>query len=181
MALQQQRVLCSIHVAGWAISGAARSAESAALLRVEASTMELGDRTSLILNMALEQSGRVMRRVTKAIALVLINEAKVARELWWSLAKELKEPVLTLSLLPDNVCGPSHGQASFTQLRKWQLEQLAAIIRDVDEACESESTLELSDALAAHVLPWIESQLQLIKLWRDTVRAGSAHQASQSS
>ena len=56
----------------------------------------------------------------------------MARELWWNLARQLKEPVLTLSLLPDNACGPANGRASLTQLRKWQLEQIAAIIKDVD-------------------------------------------------
>jgi hypothetical protein len=180
IALQQQRILCSLHVASSVVHGAQTSASGTSIFRVEARTMELGDRALLILDMALAQSVRVMKRVTNAITLVLINDVLAARELWWDLARELKEPVLTLSLLPDNVCGPSHGQASFTKLRRWQLEQLAAIILDVDQASGSEDTVHLSDALAAHVLPWIESHHELIKLWRETVRAGSAHQTSQS-
>jgi hypothetical protein len=140
--------------------------------------MELGNRTLLILKTALEQTTRTMRRVTSAITRVLINEAPVAREIWWSLANELREPILTLSLLPDNVCGPNHGQASFTQLRKWQLEQLAAIIRDVDDVCTSEDTSSLSDALATHVLPWIEGQFEVIQLWLETAGADSYAQVS---
>jgi hypothetical protein len=180
IALRQQRVLCSLQVASSLVPGAQSSTNGRGIFRVEARTMELGNRAMLILDMALAQSARVLRRVTNAITLVLINDLRSARELWWDLAKELKEPVLTLSLLPDNVCGPSHGQASFTKLRRWQLEQLAAIILDVDQASASEDTVHLSDALAAHVLPWIESHHELIKLWRETVRAGAAHQACQS-
>jgi hypothetical protein len=180
IALQQQRILCSLQVASWASHGGATATGKGGIFRVEARTMELGDRAMLILSMALDQSARMLQRVTNAITLVLINDVRESREIWWGLAKELKEPVLTLSLLPDNVCGPSHGQASFTKLRKWQLEQLAAIILDVDEASASDDTVRLSDALAAHVLPWIESQHELIQLWRDTVLAGVTHQACQS-
>jgi hypothetical protein len=85
----------------------------------------------------------------------------------------LKEPVLTLSLLPDNVCGTPDGHTSPTQLRKWQLEQIAAIIRDVDEACHSQDTIPLSNALENRVLPWLQNLSELISLWHETVLAGS--------
>jgi len=54
--------------------------------------------------------------------------------------------------------------ASLTQLRKWQLEQVAAIIRDVDEACDSADTIPLSNALENRVLPWLQSLSELISL-----------------
>lgn len=68
------------------------------------------------------------------MVLVLINEGVGAREFWWRLAPDLKAPLLTLSLVPEFACGPANGRASLTQLRKWQLQQLAGIIREVDEA-----------------------------------------------
>ena len=179
IALRQQRFLGSIRVVGWSAQPAKSVSGRGGLFRVEASTMELGNRTLLILKTALEQTTSTMCRVTNAITRVLINEGPVAREIWWSLANELKEPILTLSLLPDNVCGPNHGQASFTQLRKWQLEQLAAIIRDVDDVCTSEDTSSLSDALATHVLPWLEGQFEVIQLWLETAGAGSCAQLTQ--
>ena len=77
-----------------------------------------------------------------------------------------------MSLLPDNACGPANGGASLTQLRKWQLEQVAAIIRDVDEACHAEDTIPLSDALENRVLPWLQKLNELISLWHDTAMAG---------
>jgi hypothetical protein len=127
--------------------------------------MELGNRTLLILMTALEQTTQLTNRVNGAITGVLINEEPLAREIWWSLANALREPILTLSLLPDNVRGPNHGQASFTQLRKWQLEQLATIIRDVEDAAHSGDVSRLSDALAQHVVPWLESQREVLQLW----------------
>jgi hypothetical protein len=141
--------------------------------------MELGNRNVLILMTALERTTGIIQRVTDAIARVLINDGPVARELWWSLANELREPILTLSLLPDDACGPNQGQATFTQLRKWQLEQLASIIRDVDAVCSSDETSNLSDALATHVLPWLESQRSVIQLWLDTARLGSCADFTQ--
>jgi hypothetical protein len=97
----------------------------------------------------------------------------VAHEVWWNLALALKEPVLTLSLLPDDVCGTSDGHTSATQLRKWQLEQIASIIREVDAACHSKDTIPLSNALENRVLPWLQKLSELIGLWHETVLAGS--------
>ena len=103
---------------------------------------------------------------------MLINDVYVAHELWWNLARRLKEPVLTLSLLPDNACDQADGRASLTQLRKWQLEQVAAIIKDVDKVCCSKDTIPLSNALENRVLPWLEELSEVISLWHETVMAG---------
>jgi hypothetical protein len=83
----------------------------------------------------------------------MINEAARGAELWWSLAQGLKQPLLTLSLLPEAVCGPANGSASPMQLRRWQLQQLAGIIQEVDRACQTENPTALSDALETRVLP----------------------------
>ena len=127
---------------------------------------------ALLLATARQQTERVRAAVENSLTLVLINNPSNARELWWNIAGQLKEPVLTLSLLPDNACGPTTGGASLTRLRQWQLEQVAAIIRDVDEACHSEDTIPLSNALENRVLPWLQKLNELIRLWHETVMAG---------
>ena len=165
IAFEQQRFLGSIRVAGCSTVPPRASHHGGRDFQIQGFTMELGNRTLLILMTALEQTTKLTSRVNGAISEVLINEGPLAREIWWSLANALREPILTLSLLPDNVCGPNHGQASFTQLRKWQLEQLAAIIRDVEAAANSGDVSRLSDALAQHVVPWLESQREVIQLW----------------
>jgi hypothetical protein len=172
LALEKQRILCSLSVDGESVNLALPLIRFRTFCRVDAGTAALKKTSLLLLKTALQQTGLAREYVETAVTLVLINDGHVARELWWNLARQLKEPVLTLSLLPDNACGPANGGASLTQLRKWQLEQVAAIIRDVDEACRSEDTIPLSNALENRVLPWLQKLNELISLWHDTAMAG---------
>ena len=173
LALEKQRILCSLSVDHEPMNLALPLASGKGFRRVEAETIPLEERSLLLLKTALQQADQARACVETAVTLVLINELHVARELWWNLAKQLKEPVLTLSLLPDNACGPANGRASLTQLRKWQLEQIATIIKDVDAVCHAEDTLPLSNALENRVLPWLQNLTELIILWHETAQVGS--------
>jgi len=173
LALEKQRILCSLNIDDEPVNLALPLVKGDGFCRVEAETMPLEERSLFLLKMALQQADQARECVETAITLVLINNVRVARELWWNLARQLKEPVLTLSLLPDDACGPANGRASLTQLRKWQLEQVAAIIKDVDAVCHAEDTLPLSNALEHRVLPWLQNLTELIILWHETARTGS--------
>jgi hypothetical protein len=173
LALEKQRILCSLNVDDEPVNLALPLVRGNGFRRVEAGTIPLEEKSLLLLKTALQQADLAREGVETAITLVLINDARVARELWWNLAKQLKEPVLTLSLLPDSACGPANGRATLTQLRKWQLEQIAAIIKDVDTVCHAADTIPLSDALENRVLPWLQHLTELILLWHETVQAGS--------
>jgi hypothetical protein len=131
--------------------------------------MGLSDVPSQLIKAALMQTISLRERVQSAVSLVLINERKQAHALWWGLSLALKEPLLTLSLLPENAYATSEGQASLAQLRKWQLEQLGAVIQDVNNACEWDSPTVLSDVLEARVLPWIEKLHNSLNLWHETM------------
>jgi hypothetical protein len=172
LALERQRILCSLSIDGEPANLALPLNHVEAFSRVEARTADLQGTSLLLLKTALQQAELARESVETAITLVLINDGHVARELWWNLARQLKEPVLMLSLLPENACESCHGGASLTQLRKWQLEQVAAIIRDVEETCHSEDTIPLSNALENRVLPWLQKLCELIILWHETVMAG---------
>ena len=173
LALERQRILCSLNVDGEPVNLALPWLNKRICCRVEAGTVALEETPLLLLKKAYQQTEHARECVETALTLVLINNGRVAREVWWNLALALKEPVITLSLLPENACEPFDNRASLTQLRKWQLEQIAAIIRDVDEACQSEDTIPLSNALENRVLPWLQSLSELISLWHETVLAGS--------
>ena len=173
LALERQRILYSLNVDGQPVNLALPLMNQRGFCRVEAGTVALEETALLLLKKAYQQTDHARECVETAFTLVLINDGQVAREVWWNLASVLKEPVLTLSLLPENTCEPFDNRTSLVQLRKWQLEQIAAIIRDVDEACHSEDTIPLSNALENRVLPWLQSMGELISLWHETVLAGS--------
>ena len=172
LALEKQRILCSLSVDGKQVNLLMPLVRRESFCRIEAGTVALKETSILLLKRALQQVEHARECVETAITLVLINDVHVMRELWWDLARQLKEPVLTLSMLPDNVCGPANGRTSLIQLRKWQLEQIAAIIKDVDKVCYSEDAIPLSDALENRVLPWLQELSEFISLWHETEMAG---------
>jgi hypothetical protein len=172
LALEKQRILCSLSVDGESVNFFMPLVHQEAFCRIEAETIALKETSILLLKRALQQAEYARECVETAITLVLINDVHVVRELWWDLARQLKEPVLTLSMLPDNACRPASGRTSPIQLRKWQLEQIAAIIKDVNRVCCSEEVIPLSDVLENRVLPWLQKLSEFISLWHETVMAG---------
>ena len=173
LALERHRILYSLSVDGQPGNLALPLLNQRNFCRVEAVTVALEETSLLLLKKAFQQTDLARECVEIALTLVLINDGRVAHEVWWNLASVLKEPVITLSLLPENTCEPFDNRASLAQLRRWQLEQIAAIIRDVNEACHSEDTIPLSNALEYRVLPWLQSLSELISLWHETALAGS--------
>lgn len=173
MALENHRVLSTFLIDGCPVNLSLPLPANLAFSRIEAESIVLDESATLVLKAAMQQTRHSRDCVETALTLVLINSASVARELWWDLARQLKDPVLTLSLLPDHLCGPANPGASLKQLRKWQLEQVATIIREVDTACETEDTIQISNALERRVLPWLAQLSELILLWHETVLAAS--------
>ncbi|MDB6037233.1 MAG: hypothetical protein JWM99_1074 [Verrucomicrobiales bacterium] len=173
VALHQHRILCSLAVDGAPINLTQPPDDTKTFASIEAETMGLSDVPSQLIKAALQQTISLRDRVQSAVGLVMINERKHAHELWWGLSLALKEPLLTLSLLPENIYGATEGQASLTQLRKWQLEQLGAVIQDVNNACEWDSPTVLSDVLETRVLPWIDRLQTSLTLWHETVMANA--------
>jgi hypothetical protein len=159
-------------VAGFSLNLSLPLVDQRAFCRIDAQTIPLNELPLLLLTTAGQQIARARASVEAALTLVLINSHSTARELWWNLACQLKEPVLTLSLMPENLCQLCCG-TTFHKLRRWQLEQIAFIVRKVDAACDSQDNIQLSDALERLVLPWLEQLDEHIQLWRDTTLAGA--------
>ena len=172
LALAGQRVLAVFAVDGCPLNPALPMIDNGGFCRVDAETLPLDELPLLLLTTAGQQVDRVRESVEAALTLVLINNQSTARELWWKIACQLKEPVLTLSLMPENLCRLCCG-TSFHKLRRWQLEQIAAIVRKVDAACDSEDNIKLSDALEKLVLPWLQELHEHIQLWREATLAGA--------
>lgn len=173
IALESERVLCTFSVDGRPAKNSPVPQEKFTFSRIEARTVGLADMPLRMLETALQETVQARATVETAVTVVLINDGAVARELWWDLARKLKEPLLTLSLLPETIYQPVAGCASLLQMRKWQLQQLAIIIKDVDEACWSPTTDALSNALENRALPWLDKLQQMIHLWHQTMLAGA--------
>ncbi len=171
LALEQQRILWSFSVDGDAAGSTGQWPASGQFLRVTGQTIGLAQMPLQLVESAIQQAGQAHVEVQRAVSRVMINEAARGHELWWNLAQGLKQPLLTLSLLPEAVCRPANGSASLMQLRRWQLQQLAGIIQEVDRACQTEDPTALSDALETRVLPWLEGLLETLVLLRLTLRA----------
>lgn len=172
LALAGQRVLAIFAVDGCPLNLSLPMADQRAFCRIDAETLPLRELPLLLLATAAQQVDRARASVEAALTLVLINDPATARELWWNLACQLKEPVLTLSLMPENLCQLCCG-TPFHQLRRWQLEQIAIIVRKVDCACDSQDNIQLSDALEKLVLPWLQKLEEHIQLWQEATLAGT--------
>lgn len=173
VALHQQRILCSLAVDGTPINLTQPPEDDRTFASIEAETMGLSDVPAQLIKAALQQTIYVRDRVRSAVELVLINDRAKAHDLWWKLSLALKEPLLTLSLLPEGIYNAPAGQVSLMQLRKWQLQQLGAVIQDVNSACEWDCPTVLSDALELRVLPWLDKLHDSLNLWHETILAGS--------
>ena len=171
LALEKQCVLAAIYVDGQPADLALSPAGTAGFSRVAAESIPLGELPLLLLTTAQQQVDRVRAAVENALTLVLINNRAAARELWWNIARQLKDPVLTLSLMPDSACKLC-SSVSFEQLRQWQFRQIATIVREVDAVCETGDNIMISDALERRVLPWLQKLNDLVRLWHQTVSAG---------
>jgi hypothetical protein len=173
VALHQQRILCALAVDGQPINLTQPPEDTKAFATIEAETMGLNEVPAQLVKAALQQTISLRDRVRSAVELVLINDCEHAHELWWNLSLALKEPLLTLSLLPECAYRVTEGQASLAQLRKWQLQQLAAVIQDVGKACEWDNPLVLSDMLEVRVLSWLDKLHASLNLWHETMLSSS--------
>ena len=174
LALERQRLLCAFRVDGRCLDLNQISSPLKPFTKVEGESIDPAAMPVQLVKNATQQTTEIRERIRTAVTLVVINEREQSREHWWKLAQELKRPLLTLSLIPESAYSSPQGSASLVQLRKWQLQQLASIIRDVDDTCWSEDPLVLSDALEQRVLPWLNALHAFLQLWHDTLLSATA-------
>lgn len=176
LALEQQRILFSFRVDGARVNLSAMLPTQTRFAKIEAETIDLAQVPLQLIRTAMLQTAEAKNQVVSAITLVLINQPGWAREHWWNLVRALTQPILTLSLIPECSCAVNPNGASLTQLRRWQLQQLGAILKDVDESCWSEEPGDLSNALEGRVLPWLHGLQTSLELWHETLSPPTAKQ-----
>jgi hypothetical protein len=171
LALEQQRILCSFHVVEDYPTGDQQRRADKPQTRVEALTIDLTQTPLYLILTAREQAAQAKAQLESAVVLVLINDRPSAAELWWKLTADLKSPLLTLSLLPETTFNSAETGVSLAQLRKWQLQQLGAIIREIDDASGTEDPRALSNLLENRALPWLSQLERTLELCHETLLA----------
>jgi hypothetical protein len=171
LALEQNRILCALKVDGAPVNLADSLINYGAFSRVEAEAIDVEQMPLQLIQTALQQCSYAKEHLQQAITRVMINNGSNARHLWWSLATELKQPLVTLSLVPDAAVACGASGASVVQLRKWQLQQLAAVLKGIDEISCSEDPTTLSNALESRVFPWLSSLERSLELVQETLLA----------
>lgn len=169
LALEKQRILFSFRVDGARINLAAMLPTQKGFMKIEAETLDLTQVPLQLIKTAIVQTGEAKTQIVSAVTLVLINCPAWAREHWWNLVRMLNQPLLTLSLMPESAYGTAATGTSLSQLRKWQLQQLGAILREVDQTCWSDDPGALSNALEYRVLPWLHGLQTSLELWHETL------------
>lgn len=171
LALRQQRVLSALRVDGEPLAPNSSDVVPGDFHRIEAETSGLEEMPLQVLETALEQTHRLLARAEAALAQMCINNAAGAREIWWRLAADLKLPLVTLSLLPQGAA--LSGPVSPLQLRRWQLEQLAEIIQELDRQAETGEVSALIAAFEKRVWPWLWQLRETLLLQREAFAAGA--------
>ncbi len=173
LAMERQRILCSVTVNGKPLDLSGAPAADVPVGHVMAVSIDLGEMPLQLVRTARIQAAHARASVLAAVPLVLINDGPQSRELWWNLAFEIKQPLVTLSLMPETSCGArTDRQVPLLQFRRWEIEQLAALIKEVDETCATEDPTALSNALETRVAPWVERFQLTLELWYDTLLLG---------
>ncbi len=171
-ALQKQRILHRFIVDGRPMNLGRPLTHLKNFSRIEAETVSPDQVPLQLIKSAMEQTDSTRTQVQSAVDRVLINDSWHASEIWWNLMPTLKEPLLTLSLLPEPNHALTRKGPSLMQLRRWQLEQLGLIIAEVDEVCNKGEPTDLSDLLEKRVLTWLDNLQKTLCLWHGTILAG---------
>ena len=172
VALKQHRVLYAFNVDGHP-GELQQLDERRDFCKIEAETVRLDDMPLYLVSMAIHQASRAHAQALTASDVLVTEDCCVAREFWWDLSATLRQPLLTLSLIPESRFDHSAG-ASQSTLRKWQFEQLGEIIGDLNEACWSEDVNVLRNALWTRVIPWIESLQRSLELMKESMMGAAA-------
>ena len=168
IALIRQRILFAFEVDGVPVSLAAPMVRISKFHRVAGSTIGFEDLREQLAQVALEQIQQLRSRAEAVSLLVLINDWPRARQLWWDLVPDLKEPLLTLSFLCElPLLTPDAEPGGPGKLRSMKVEELGKMLGQIDVASTQCQALGLSDALEHFLLPWLDQLAQIIRNWNE--------------
>jgi hypothetical protein len=155
VALKRQRVLFSLTINGTPVSLGEPLSPFKTFHKIAARTIGFDQLGFQLVAVAADQVNALHERVERLSLQVMINEWPKAEALWWELMPELKDPLLTLSFIPQNVEVLPNGEEISPKALKRFTNDLVKILEDIEEILTRKELLELSDALENQLLPWL--------------------------
>ncbi len=156
LVLCQRRILHELVVDGVTLNLHRPAWAFESFQHVAATTISFEALMSQLLHLAREQVAQLRSRSEAAVLLVLINEWPAAQRIWWNLLPDLKEPLVTLSFLPELGHHPVPLGSVPTETCARQAEELGRIQQEVEGHCAQRDALALSDTLEQRLLPWLD-------------------------
>jgi len=171
LALRRQRVLMAFTVDGKSLS-LQRSLEEISEYKVVVGRTAGIDFLGVeLLSAARQQAQDLLERVRQISLLVLINKPRKGGELWLDLQPDLREPLLTLSFLPEITQISAEGLPVLTPSLIALTEELAGLSRRMDALTSLEcDVLTLSEGFEL-VLSWLNNLMEAIHRARSVLYA----------
>ena len=155
MALKRQRVLFSLSVNGVPVSLGESMSPFRNFHKIVARTISFNQLSLQLVTVAADQVNTLHERVQRMALQVMINEWEQAEEMWWELMPDLKDPLLTLSFVPQAVeLMPNGEEISHKAVKKFT-HDLVVILEEIDRILGRQELIELSNALENDLLPWL--------------------------
>jgi hypothetical protein len=157
MALKRNRVLFSLAVNGVPVSLGESMSPFKTFHKVVARTISFNQLSFQLIGVAADQVNTLHERVQRMSLQVMINEWHKAEEMWWDLMPDLKDPLLTLTFVPQAIEILPNGNEISSKAVKRFTDDLVLILEDINEIIERQELLELSNALENELLPWLRA------------------------
>ncbi|MDX1951819.1 MAG: hypothetical protein SFY81_06520 [Verrucomicrobiota bacterium] len=162
LALERQRVLFSLAVNDIPVSLGKQPISVEHFNKVAGRTIGFNQLALQLVSVAEEQAGKLKGRIEEVSLQVLINDWPSARELWWKLLPDLKDPLLTLSFLPGAIERLPNGHEIGPKAIQGYIAKLVEIVEEIEQSLPSEDPVELSTRMETALLPWINQVCQAL-------------------
>lgn len=156
LALSQQRILHVLVVDGVSLNLQKPAWPLQTFHQIAAASISFPKLRFQLVRLAREQVGQLRARAEAAVLPVLINDWHAVHRIWWNLLPDLKEPLVTLSFLPEPGYPAAPLFSTPTAECARQAEELGHIQQEVAAGFASRDAVAISDTLEQRLLPWLD-------------------------
>lgn len=156
LALSKRRLLFSMTVDGTPVSLDRPLDGRGSGLTVVARTVGFEQLGFQLISVAEGQCGHLIQRLQNLMLLVLINSWEKGQEGWMRLLPELKDPILTISFIPEAVGFLPGGADISGRAVMRRTDELSAVLVEIERVGLLRDPEEFSSVLESRLLPWLQ-------------------------